>query len=232
MADSLRERREREFRNRVLKAIEKERPKPNRFWALINSRLFTAIVLGSFVAVIGGYFTHYQQCISDAERIGEAWSRRTREAMTRQESLGWVIKNAKTLDEIRSFKAPTVYSELKDKPLFEVLRERNQFAPFIDLSATKSIPSDAAIPGRPYNAWEYVRYGRIAAGTLRPEIQESELPDIKDFVERYFGELEDAYSREFRVWLYPRCDLKTVLPTLIGKRTKILEASTASTPSE
>src|SRR5882757_2162949 len=117
MTESLRERREREFQNRVLKAIEKERPKTNRFLSLINSRLFAAVVLGSFAAVIGGYFTHYQQCISDAERIGEAWSRRTREAMTRQESLALAIKNAQTLDEIRSFKAPLVYSELKDKSL-------------------------------------------------------------------------------------------------------------------
>jgi hypothetical protein len=70
--DHLREKREREFQQRLLAVLEKT-PKTARF-AVINSPIVIWVLSAIFVTLGGGYYTTYHQCVDDARRITAAYT--------------------------------------------------------------------------------------------------------------------------------------------------------------
>jgi hypothetical protein len=223
MNDFLRNKRDIEFQKRVIAALD--RSKPSRWWAFFNSRVFSVLALGMFGAVGSIYFANYHQCHRDADRMSESWYRLTREAMTRHEALWWIIKDAKGLDDLRNFRSPSVYSEMKDKTLWEILREKRHIARRIDFSATRDIQPSKPRPSSGYSMNELFRYGKVPVGLVPPELSDEELPQIKAFSEKYLNIIFYDYTRDLRLYILPKCGLLNVLKSVIGKPTTIMESS-------
>jgi hypothetical protein len=223
MNDHLRDKREADFQKRVLKALEL--PKPSR-WSFLNSRLFSVLVLGVIGTVGSIYFTSYQKCAADAERLTEAWSRLTREAMERHTALAWTVTQAKSIDDFRNIKYPNVYSEMKDKSLWEVLREKQQISRRIDFSPTANMrtsTSDGA--DTKYSANDLMRYGTIGVGNVPPDIDDSELENVRSFLQRYLSATFVGYRKDLRIWLHPNCSFANVAKSIVGRRTPIMVSS-------
>jgi hypothetical protein len=225
MNDNLRNRRELEFQKKVLAALQ--RPKPSRWLAVFNSRLFSVLVLGLFGTIGSIYFTSYQKCTADAERLSEAWYRLTREAMTRQDAIAWTVTQAKSMDDFRNIKYPNVYAEMKDKSLWEVLREKRQISRRIDFSPTRNMQIPATSVGdTKYSADELVRYGGIAVGNVPHHIKDTEIDAVRSFLMRYFNGTFMEYHKDIRIWLHPRCDFSSVAMSIVGRPTPIIVSST------
>ena len=77
-----RQKRERNFQQRVLNAVEA--PKRNRFLAVINSAFFLWCISALFLTVGGGYLTNHQQCVREADQLIERRSLLTQELYGRQ----------------------------------------------------------------------------------------------------------------------------------------------------
>jgi len=222
MSDLLRERRDQEFQRRVLAALE--RPKPPKWTAVVNSRLFSVLVLGIIGAIGSFYFTNYQKCLADAERLSEAWYRLTREAMTRHDAIAWTVVRATSFDDFRNIKYPNVYSDLKDKSLWEVLREKRQVARRIDFTPTSTLKISAS-GDTGYSADELDKYGGIAVGNVRYDLKDNELENARSFLMRYLNGVFAQYRREMRLWLHPRCTFTTVAKSIAGYQSPIITTS-------
>lgn len=99
MADNefLRQKREREFQQRVLAAVEK--PKENRGWKFVNSGI---VIWGLSVALItigGGYITNHQQCMRDADQLIERRDHLTSEIWSRNLAFEAAVDAAETMSE-------------------------------------------------------------------------------------------------------------------------------------
>lgn len=121
--DFLRQKREREFQERIIASLEK--PKGNRFWAFINSAIFIWFLSATVLAMGGGYITNHQQCLHDAEQIIDRRARLGLELAGRQRAFNDTVQQAKTQKD-----APfgpgikgSVYDDLSKMSYFEVSNE-------------------------------------------------------------------------------------------------------------
>ena len=129
--EEIRNRREREFQSRLLAAAEKQ--KANWLWTIVNSRLFSVIVLGTLGALISVYISHRQECLRDFHKHVELFESLTEELTSR---LDFVYSNSSgeftataLIKAIRD--APHVSADLRQYSLSEVqakyYRTRNRF---------------------------------------------------------------------------------------------------------
>lgn len=189
----LRQKHEREFQTRLLKALEK--PKRHWFFRLVNSPSFLWLATALLITLGGAYLTNYQQCDREASAIADSYSRLKTEINGRIEYIQGIFKDAKTLAEIRealSKPFPWKYAEFRDKTLFELQELRRRAA-----RRSKQRPGSLD-PGSDFrtNA-AFRKFRKIFEGTIEPTINESDLPNFKTFVSEarkyersYFGGID------------------------------------------
>ncbi len=97
-SDFRRQRREREFQERVLEALEK--PKKNRLIAVVNSGFFLWLLTAILVTLGGGYITNHQQCMRDADQIIARKNHLQQEILARQPMQLELVEKAQTLDQL------------------------------------------------------------------------------------------------------------------------------------
>lgn len=95
----LRRKREREFQQRLLTAIEK--PKSHWIWRLINAPIFIWLMTVTLLTLGGAYIGAYQQCIRDGQDEILKFKRLARELYQREYAIRQVIINNNSIEEIR-----------------------------------------------------------------------------------------------------------------------------------
>jgi hypothetical protein len=118
--DFQRRRREREFQERVLSALEK--PRENRFFKVINSPSFLWILTAVLLSLGGAFYSTRQQCIKDSDKITESLHKVSQEIESR---LSFAYNG---IDENSTFKsvktaldhAPYRYSEFQSYTIVEL----------------------------------------------------------------------------------------------------------------
>jgi hypothetical protein len=222
----LRQKREREFQQKVLAALDK--PAANKLWTIVNSRLFSVIVLGVLGAAIGAYFTQSQQCLRDSDQLSERWYRLTREVYTRHEALFHVVRSAKSVSEVRAQlnQLQSVYADLRDRSLFDLTRERRLINDRIDFAATTDmIWKSKERPEVYFSAGALMRYGSILLGVLERDIADQEIDKLREYVAKRFQTVFFEFSVERNIKLSPRCSFITVTQSLFGGRPRIIVAN-------
>ncbi|MEY9588759.1 hypothetical protein ABIA06_001050 [Bradyrhizobium yuanmingense] len=144
--------------------------------------------------------------------------------MTRHDAIAWTVVRATSFDDFRNIKYPNVYSDLKDKSLWEVLREKRQVARRIDFTPTSTLKISAS-GDTGYSADELDKYGGIAVGNVRYDLKDNELENARSFLMRYLNGVFAQYRREMRLWLHPRCTFTTVAKSIAGYQSPIITTS-------
>jgi hypothetical protein len=117
---------------------------------------------------------------------------------------------------------------MKDKSLWEVLREKQQITRRIDFRPTANVqPSTADVGDTKYSANELLRYGSIAVGNIPPDIADSELENVRSFLQPYLSATFVGYRKDLRIWLHPNCSFANVAQSIIGRPPKIIVSSSS-----
>lgn len=227
MKNLIKEKREAEFRRRILSAIENKSKPTHWLWGLLNSRLFSVLVLGTMAAAAGTYFTQHQQCLADANRLTETWARLTRELHTRQGPWVLTVMGAKTVDDLRSAKLPYVYSEYKDASLYEIVRSRRVIARRIDFSPTREWEKKRLVHRKlqKFRAKDVIDYGGISVGLVPPTLTDSDLPEAQMLASKMFEIDVPQLDYELGLWVHPACSPTTIAKILLGKHPPIMVSS-------
>jgi len=118
-----RARQERDLHLKLLAAIQK--PKSRRFTSTLNSPFFIWLLSAILLTSAGAYFTNYTQCIADADRLSERYTRISREVLAREQAFADGVARATTIDEVlRTAKSyPSMYSDLASRSLVDLQSE-------------------------------------------------------------------------------------------------------------
>jgi hypothetical protein len=233
MADSefLRQKREREFQQRVLSAVEK--PKESRAWKFVNSGIFLWGLSVAVITIGGGYITNHQQCMRDADRLIERREHLTREIWARKLAFERAVADAKSIQEAPFFPdtrgsyffelakiaTPDLESELMklrfrvmyaELPLREISDARDAW---IHFNETQSDFDQAAL--------QTEREGPEASGN----------PDLFLKIHKAQAKLSvayDSFNRDVDIYAYnfvPNCSVENTFRTALGYSPPIVFAS-------
>ncbi len=225
--EEIRNRRDREFQARMLAAVEK--PKPSAIWRILDSRLLSALLLGFLGAIIGGYYTNYQQCVTDASQLIEKRERLGREMLVRREAVQTRISHVSTAAELREALAtprPFSYAEYSTWSHFELLREFNKIDGRTDWLGTE-LNKRLALR-RELDLWEQIQDGQmgdIFSGQLNPYIDDGFVSQVKLFVKREADYSRGRSALDTMIDYAPTCGLRTLLSRMAGNHPKIISAS-------
>jgi len=126
--------------------VDLQNKKRNVFLAILNSGFFLWLLSAIFLAAGGSYFTNYQDCMRDAEKLISQHDRLTREIRNRRSFVWSLVASAKSIGEIRGGldKCPVTYSEFKEFSTFELQQSINRLQRQIDKTNMRLLPPDLA----------------------------------------------------------------------------------------
>ena len=159
MADNqfLRQKRDREFQQRVLAAVEK--PKSPWIIRFINAPSFLWLMSSIVLAAGVFYYSAYQQCLKDAHDQISSYTRLSRELSEREQLTREIILKAKSVAELRTA-LPKVefYPEFKGHKFSVLYKAYNDF-PYriIDFPS----PPDGLTDERARRLYTIVRDGQL-----------------------------------------------------------------------
>lgn len=231
MAESefIRQKREREFQARVLVAVEK--PKHGRLWAALNSRFFSLVVIGLFATSISGYFTHYQQCVTEANKDGDKYVRLGAELSLRHGFIATMVADAKDIGEITTglSRASGFRAEFKETRLEELSEERQSFVRKIDFGAVSGLlqrrqerflieRNQLYSQGINPDSIDYAFSGIIS----KPFSNET-LENVQRYTKLAFNDSPEKFLDDFRL-VEANCSLTTIFKGILGFPKKTLKA--------
>lgn len=223
-----RERRERDFQARVLAALEK--PKRNRFFAIINSAAFLWL-LSAFVLSLGGaYFTSHQQCIAEADQLSATYEKLVTEIQRRQLFIVYAVQSANDIDSLKKVLIAGYgrYPDLRIRPLYELIEQRDKLLERIDYSTfgeeilkrDRSYKEMTAVLDR--QGVDVSKYEGIFQGEDTEDLGPDDLEPLKRFAKVALFKVNQSVETTFRVTL-PNCLFVDFLHTsLTGEKRRIL----------
>jgi len=121
-SERLRQKKEREFQKRVLAALEGAKPKKGRIGGIINSAFFLWLLSAVVITAGGAFFTKRQECLGEAHRVQDIWSKLARELYTRESYVLKTIQRASTIEEVKERvpKCSWLYNEYKERSTGEI----------------------------------------------------------------------------------------------------------------
>jgi hypothetical protein len=224
-----RRRREREFQDRLLRAVEK--PKRSRLLVILNTRLFWGIASLVIATAVGAYFTRSQQCFAESSQLIERFVRINRELKIRNIGIQAETGRAVSVGMIRSsiFTIYGQYADLQDRSLRELHVERLRLGERIDFSGVAELRSRLASPVEPIDIQDYGTYGFVFLAERYREVDELDIEKVKDFARKYFpAVLASANAIELTEFT-PRCGVNSLLQSLFDRNSPIV--ATKPTPS-
>jgi hypothetical protein len=155
-----RQKRGREFQQRVLAAVEK--PKSNRLLAIINSAFFLWVLTACVVTAGGTYVASYQQCRKDADSEIDRSTKLERELYQRELNIRNIILTKAHVADMRQALAQpnSYYPEFAGFPI-QIIREN--YASFLNRVTDLKLGPDARLPVPE----KYLKMTAINQGGLR-----------------------------------------------------------------
>src|SRR5260221_4596086 len=105
--DRLREKEEREFKSRILAALEK--PKKIRCLVIINSPIVIWLLSAIVITLGGGYYTTYRQCIADARQVSFIYTTYKYEISYIEDAIANAINETSTMAKFREALEKRIY---------------------------------------------------------------------------------------------------------------------------
>jgi hypothetical protein len=222
--DTLRRKRDREFQSRVLDTLEK--PKENRFWALLNSSFLLWVLSLALLSFGGTYYSSYRQCRQDAYTQIEQYVKLQSEYYDRIAHLRSVVRDSPTVESAREqLKQPYFhYREFKDASLSTVQEAYNLLSRHIQgfHELIEWPPSSV----NPREAKVFLN----ADGTLPSTATEQDLAELKKG-----GGVPDEYVLYRKLFPFlspsgyygPACGPKNIARIMLGWRADVVRQITA-----
>jgi len=117
----LRQKREREFQQRMLAALEK--PRQNRVWMILNSAFVLWLLSAILITGGGTYITGHKQCLADADQIINRRARLRQELFGRDLAYARRIADPKTFEFTVPDKRGSVLADLSNVGYAEIQAE-------------------------------------------------------------------------------------------------------------
>jgi hypothetical protein len=173
--DTLRHERERAFQASILAALEK--PKENKFWALLN-KPFTLWLLSLILLTVGGsYISAYRQCQQDAYAQIEQFQKLRRELLERENHIRQIVNGNSTIAAMRDQLAQPYFHdpEYKDYSLKTIKDAYDQY------SKQRIIDFNDIRHWRDVTA-ETMKFSDVENGQISTAITDDDIPALRHFV--------------------------------------------------
>jgi len=200
---------DRRFEDRVLAALEK--PKSNKYLAILNSAFFLWILTAICIAVGGSFFSQRQRCILESDSLSWRYYDLDDEIRGRDEYMRRVVRDAQTFEDVEKGQAAylTANSEFRGKSASELSTMRHRIISFSDLPDDPTYSSELPISQMEFNI-------RVMMDT--PE--KRSLQQLKDD-EKYLTETRKSRDNKIPI-LVANCSFKNILYQLISGQSRFL----------
>jgi hypothetical protein len=222
----LRQRREREFQQSVLKALEK--PKQSRILKVINSPFFLWLLSALLLTLGGAYFAEYQQCNRDSAQIIDLFYRLTTELELRQKSIADAFAASNNFEELRTALKTHdyIYSDLRERTARDLVRQKRQLSRRISFDRAHSAAINIINSRFSVSPREITQFGGAIYGEIPSDVQASDFAAVKSYASRIL-KLENLRSSTDSVTrLSENCTPRTVVSLIFWPTAPIVAGST------
>jgi hypothetical protein len=181
----------------------------------------------------GAYFTNYTQCIADADRLSERYTRISREVLAREQAFADGVARATTIDEVlRTAKSyPSMYSDLASRSLVDLQSELLAISRKISAGPGFEHLSDELFPNGAELLFDGRLY-RLRYGDTTVTLADSDLPEIKKSVAYNYQTIRKIGQLEALQVLSSNCSVSNTVGAMLGYRTKNLRADAADSGAD
>lgn len=174
-SDFLAQKRQREFEQRVMAAVEK--PKESRLWALLN-KPFTLWILSLFlISVFGSYISAYQQCRKDAEDEIERATKISRELFQRETTIQKIILTKSNVNEMTQelAKPDSYYPEFSGLQIEALLETYASFLNrVLDLKSTPVTKEEE----------RFLQFYSVSMGYIPANLTDKDIPALREYASK------------------------------------------------
>ena len=171
------QKREREFQQRVLAAVEK--PKSSKLVAVLNSAFFLWVLTACVVTAGGTYVGAYQQCRKDADSEIDRSTKLERELYQRELNIrNIILAKAHVADMRQALAQPnSYYPEFSGFPT-QIIREN--YASFLNRVTDLKLGPDAQVPVPAM----FLKLMVINQGVIPDNITDKDIPELREYAQK------------------------------------------------
>jgi hypothetical protein len=144
------------------------------------------------------------------------------------------VRNAKNVSDIRTTflkirghpSEHFIYSDLKDRLLFDLLRERDNIYRRIDFEPAEKYFQQHPLAINRISQSSVIRYGDVSRAQISPSVKDEDLDTFKRFTEQFINALSEDFLAYGSLAYTPRCGYANVISFVFsGRRSVIVSAS-------
>jgi hypothetical protein len=202
-----------EFSDIPLQRIQLKTRRPKKPRTAIVS-LFVALGLAAIVAIFGSIHSAYKRCRDVADKLASAYQMYSPEIYFRQLEISKRILSSKSIDELKQRIAPPNYmnSIFKDESTAELLLAYISTLDKMDVVERSNYTKDfkiaeAALKKLP----QYARLYVVFQGVIPDELQDRDLPNLKQIATLFPQVYLDYLLRPMRTTFEPICNPLNVI---------------------